>query len=44
MTEKKPFILKAFLIATLRRATYRYAPRYNTMNKARVERGKYPLC
>lgn len=39
----REFNLKSFLIATLRRATYRYPPRYNTMNKARVERGKY-LC
>lgn len=39
----KEFNLKSFIISTLRRATYRFAPRYNTMNKARVERGKY-LC
>lgn len=38
---KKPFILKAFLIAVLRRSTYKYPPRYNCMNNARVDRGKY---
>lgn len=40
---KKPFILKAFVIAGLRRLTYKFPPRYNTMNKARVERGRYPM-
>jgi hypothetical protein len=39
--KKKEFILKAFLIAGLRRMTYRFPPRYNKMNSARVERGKY---
>ena len=33
--------LKQFIINTLRRASYRWPPRFNTMNKARVERGKY---
>lgn len=42
----KPLVLKAFVIAALRRASYKWPPRYNTMNAARVERGKYKcnLC
>lgn len=37
----KYFNLKAFVIAGLRRLTYKYPPRYNCMNSARTERGKY---
>lgn len=32
---------KSWLIAVLRRATYKWPPRYQTLNKARVERGIY---
>lgn len=34
---------KAFLIAGLRRISYRWPARYLTMNAARVERGRY-IC
>lgn len=37
----KVFNLKSYIIATLRRATYRFPARYNVMNKARISRGKY---
>jgi 5-methylcytosine-specific restriction endonuclease McrA len=42
----KQFNLKNFIIASLRKSTYRYPPRYNCMNAARTERGKYKcaLC
>lgn len=39
----KPFNLKAFIIATLRRASYRFPNRNKAMQAARVERGLY-LC
>ena len=32
---------KSWMIATLRRASYRWPPRYTTMKDARVERGRY---
>jgi 5-methylcytosine-specific restriction endonuclease McrA len=37
----KPFDLKAFIIATLRRASYRWIPRNEALVAARVERGIY---
>lgn len=37
----RTFVLKSFLIATLRRASYRYPGRSQAMTLARVERGKY---
>lgn len=38
---KKAFSRKSWIIAALRRASYRYPPRYNTMKAAWRERGKY---
>lgn len=32
---------KAYVISVLRRASYRWKPRYTALNNARVERGKY---
>jgi hypothetical protein len=40
---KKEFNLKYFLIATLRRSTYRYLPREECRRAAKVSRGKY-MC
>jgi 5-methylcytosine-specific restriction endonuclease McrA len=37
----KVFILRAFLISGLRRISYRFPPRTQCMQQARVERGKY---
>lgn len=37
----KPFIFRAWMIGMLRKISYRYAPRYNTLNAARVSRGVY---
>lgn len=34
-------IKKAFAVSSLRRSSYRWPPRYQAMNAARVERGKY---
>lgn len=39
--KRKPFVLKQFVIQTLRRATYRYPPRNEVLKKARVARGLY---
>lgn len=33
--KKRPFVLKSFLIAVLRRASYRYAPRYAALKAAK---------
>lgn len=41
MSGNKIFNLKAFVIATLRRASYRSPQRNQAMTNARVERGKY---
>lgn len=32
---------KAFIIAGLRRMTYKWKPRYTVMNAAKIERGRY---
>ena len=40
---KKPIPLKSFVIASLRRSSYRWPARYIVMNAARVRRGVY-LC
>jgi 5-methylcytosine-specific restriction endonuclease McrA len=37
----KVFVLRAFVLNALRRASYRYPPRYETMKEARIERGWY---
>lgn len=37
----KTFIFKPWMIGQIRRISYRYPPRYETMNAAKVERGKY---
>jgi hypothetical protein len=39
--EVKTFIFKSWMIGALRKASYRYPPRYGVMNEAKVERGKY---
>jgi hypothetical protein len=37
----KTFNLKSFIINTLRKASYRFPPRNESMKNARIERGKY---
>jgi 5-methylcytosine-specific restriction endonuclease McrA len=43
MTTKKKQEIKGFVLGALRRASYRWMPRYETLRAARLERGLY-LC
>lgn len=41
MAARKPFIKKAWIIGALRKASYRYPPRYKAKNASKIGRNQY---